>query len=73
LNELSHKPIFLISIVSFHHKKGTIVEYAYPEFFYQSLYGKEKDREKMYEDLSFYALPDAIHNKNEDCVYFTLQ
>ena len=33
----------------------------------------DKAEDKIFEDLTYNALPDAIHNKDEDCVYFTLE
>lgn len=59
----------MISVVSFHHKRGPIVEYAYPENYIDNL---TIEKEKLEEKLTLYGMPDAIHNKNEDCMYFNI-
>lgn len=59
----------MISVVSFHHKMGPIVEYAYPENYIDNL---TIEKEKLEEKLTLYGMPDAIHNKNEDCMYFNI-
>lgn len=82
----SINPVFLIAVVSFHHKKGSIVEYSYPNnsdiiqlnssSFFKN-YVNEKDKIKVLEDiyyqLTYFCLPDSVHLNNEDFQFFTIQ
>lgn len=51
-------------VVGFHHTKGSIIEYAYPEL---STGNKEE-----WTDLVHLCIPDGAHNNDQDTVYFTL-
>jgi len=60
-------------VVGFHHSKGSVVEYAYPEFPNQS--GEESgviEVPKEWTDLVHLCIPDGAHNSDQDTVYFTL-
>lgn len=80
-------PIFLIGIIGFHHKKGSIVEYMYPESneiilqnqgFFTNLdekQGKDKNESiinSIKDDLTVYCLPDSVHLWDEDTQFFIL-
>lgn len=57
--------IFGICLVDFHHKRGPEVEYWYglPE---------EVEKDQLWADLPFQALPDGSHSFEETFTYFTL-
>jgi hypothetical protein len=59
----------MISVVSFHHKKGPIIEFSYPGDYSEGL---GLDRLKLEEKITYFGMPDAIHNKDEDCIYFNM-
>jgi hypothetical protein len=59
----------MISVVSFHHKKGPIIEFAYPENYADCL---KVEKGKLEEKITYYGMPDAVHNKDEDCIYFNM-
>ena len=80
------KPILFIAIISFHHKKGSIVEYTYPskEDLLKNdknllilIENTEKTKEKLLDDLFFQltcvCLPDGIHASNRDTQFFIIQ
>ena len=60
--------------VGFHHSKGSIIEYAYPEFCSDSKKESENPIEipKEWTDLVHLCIPDGAHNSDQDTVYFTL-
>jgi len=82
-------PILFVGVVSFHHKKGSIVEYIHPNrddiIKAQSAYFKliTNDMDKIYEpgevldiilnQLTFQCLPDAVHTTDEDSQFFFIQ
>ncbi|EGR31580.1 hypothetical protein IMG5_106320 [Ichthyophthirius multifiliis] len=68
-NILLQNPLFLIGVVGFHHKKGSIIEFYYPS----NIHGLDEKKQQYIKDwLPIYCMPDAIHNKNEDFIYFTI-
>ena len=79
-------PILFIAIVSFHHKKGSIVEYTYPskdeliknnKIISYLIEDKNKTKENVIDDLFFQltcvCLPDGIHASNRDTQFFIIQ
>lgn len=65
-------PILAVFSVFFHHKRGSSIEFQYPanqEQYFES----PKEYEDVINRITTYALPDAVHNLNEDYMYFTLQ
>ena len=80
------KPILFIAVISFHHKKGSIVEYTYPSkedllknnknlsFLIENT---EKTKENLIDELFFQltcvCLPDGIHTSNRDSQFFIIQ
>ncbi|KRX09438.1 hypothetical protein PPERSA_01638 [Pseudocohnilembus persalinus] len=62
-NKENNQKLYCIAIVQFHHKLGPIIEYNYP---------KNVNHEVL-DTLTYLALPDAIHNKDEDYIYFTIK
>ena len=80
------KPILFIAIISFHHKKGSIIEYTYPskedllkndENLKFLIENTEKTKENLLDDLFFQltcvCLPDGIHASNRDSQFFIIQ
>ena len=80
------KPILFIAIISFHHKKGSIVEYTYPskEDLLKNdknlsllIENTEKTKENLLDDIFFQltcvCLPDGIHASNRDTQFFIIQ
>ena len=81
-----NKPILFIAIISFHHKKGIIIEYTYPskeellknnEDLSFLIENSDKTKENMIDDLFFQltcvCLPDGIHASNRDTQFFIIQ
>ena len=81
-----NKPILFIAIISFHHKKGSIIEYTYPskenilkneENLLFLIENTEKTKENLIDDLFFQltcvCLPDGIHASNRDTQFFIIQ
>ena len=79
-------PILFIAIVSFHHKKGSIVEYTYPskdeliknnKIIQYLIENKAKTKENIIDELFFQltcvCLPDGIHASNRDTQFFIIQ
>ena len=79
-------PILFIAIVSFHHKKGSIVEYIYPpkedllknnNIIPYLIENSNKTKENLLEELLFQltcvCLPDGIHISNRDTQFFIIQ
>ena len=56
--------LICICMVNFHHKRGTEVEFRYPE---KSL------AESLENRIVYYAMPDSSHNKHEDYNFFNIQ
>ena len=82
---LNH-PILFVAIISFHHKKGSIVEYTYPskeellknnENLSYLIENSDKTKENLIDDLFFQltcvCLPDGIHASNRDTQFFIIQ
>ena len=80
------RPILFIAVISFHHKKGSIVEYIYPskeellkneENLSFLIENSEKTKENLLDDLFFQltcvCLPDGIHASNRDTQFFIIQ
>lgn len=81
-----NKPILFIAIISFHHKKGSIVEYTYPSkedllkdndnltFLIEDT-GKTKEQllDDLFFQLTCLCLPDGIHASNRDTQFFIIQ
>ena len=81
-----NKPILFIAIISFHHKKGSIIEYTYPskedllnnnENISYLIENSNKTKENFLDDLFFQltcvCLPDGIHASNKDTQFFIIQ
>ena len=81
-----NKPILFIAIISFHHKKGSIIEYTYPskedliknsENLSFLIDNSDKTKENLIDDLFFQltcvCLPDGIHASNRDTQFFIIQ
>jgi len=79
-------PILFIAIISFHHKKGSIVEYTYPSKedllknnniipYLIEHSGKTKENliEELFFQLTCVCLPDGIHASNRDTQFFIIQ
>ena len=79
-------PILFIAIVSFHHKKGSIVEYTYPskdeliknnKIIQYLIENTAKTKENIIDELFFQltcvCLPDGIHASNRDTQFFIIQ
>ena len=79
-------PILFIAIVSFHHKKGSIVEYTYPSkedilkndkiiSYLIDSSGKTKENfiDELFFQLTCVCLPDGIHTSNRDTQFFIIQ
>ena len=78
-------PILLIALISFHHKKGSIIEYSYPP---KELINKnsnikylidnrnisiEKFVEDLLQQLTYICLPDGVHCTKSDTQFFIIQ
>lgn len=64
-------PVLHVIVVGFHHKKGCIVEYAYPPL----LPGGEEHSSELpsqWKHLPSLALPDGSHNYDSDTAFFHL-
>ena len=79
-------PILFIAIVSFHHKKGSIVEYTYPskedilkkdKIISYLIENTKKTKENLIDELFYQltcvCLPDGIHASNRDTQFFLIQ
>ena len=78
-------PILLIALISFHHKKGSIIEYSFPTK--ESLHKNsnisylienknisiEKFVEDLFQKLTYICLPDGIHCTKSDTQFFIIQ
>eukprot|EP00826_Nyctotherus_ovalis_P018269 TRINITY_DN1544_c0_g3_i3.p1 TRINITY_DN1544_c0_g3~~TRINITY_DN1544_c0_g3_i3.p1 ORF type:complete len:212 (+),score=8.11 TRINITY_DN1544_c0_g3_i3:80-715(+) len=70
----SPQPVFpelFLAIVGFDHKKGSVMEYVYPEFNPSSA-EEQKDFGEFLNRLTFLAIPDAAHFLEEDYALLTL-
>ena len=78
-------PILLIALISFHHKKGSIIEYSYPP---KELINKnvnipyliknrnitiDKFIEDLFQQLTCVCLPDGVHATQSDTQFFIIQ
>ena len=78
-------PILLIALISFHHKKGSIIEYSFPpkESLHKSpnisylIENKNisiaKFVEDLFQKLTYICLPDGIHCTKSDTQFFIIQ
>ena len=78
-------PILLIALISFHHKKGSIIEYSFPpkESLHESpnisylIKNKnisiEKFVDNLFQKLTYICLPDGIHCTKSDTQFFIIQ
>ena len=78
-------PILLIALISFHHKKGSIIEYCYPpkelinknENITYLIKNKNITIEKFVDDLlqqlTYICLPDGVHCTKSDTQFFIIQ
>lgn len=87
--EFSINPIFLVAAIGFHHTKGSIVEYSYPEtkeiiylnknllnficFNDPNVKSFESILDNILNRLTFLCLPDAVHLTNNDTQFFIIQ
>ena len=83
----STPPILLIAVVTFHHKKGSIIEFTYPPqsellsnpqtlSYLQSLSPSLtpfQTLETILTQLTYLCLPDGTHSTNKDSQYFLIQ
>lgn len=68
-------PVVLhLLVVGFHHTKGSVIEYVYPDFSTgnKEEFGKPTEAPKEWLDLVHLCIPDGAHNSDQDSVYFTL-
>jgi len=82
--------ILFVAVVGFHHKKGSIVEYTYPnkediiktnydylknliDFEACEMKNIEDAMEDIFNQLTFFCLPDMVHMKNDDAQFFFIQ
>lgn len=65
-------PILVIAIVEFHHTKGPVLDYIYPLDINKIFYS-DQDLEYVKDKITQYSMPDAVHNKNEDFIYFMIK
>eukprot|EP00658_Telonema_sp_P-2_P069188 TRINITY_DN58289_c0_g1_i1.p2 TRINITY_DN58289_c0_g1~~TRINITY_DN58289_c0_g1_i1.p2 ORF type:complete len:123 (-),score=34.48 TRINITY_DN58289_c0_g1_i1:108-476(-) len=56
-----------VAVIAFDHAKGNEVEYFYPD-----VPGREPGVPEEWANLAFVAMPEAVHNANEDTVFFHL-
>jgi len=56
---ITELPSAIIIVVGFHHKKGSIIEYAYPESAQSLLLSPEY--EELSRKITFVSIPDACH------------
>ena len=81
-----NNPILFIAIISFHHKKGSIIEFTYPskeellknnENLSYLIDNSGKTKENLINELFFQLtcvyLPDGIHASNRDTQFFIIQ
>ena len=78
-------PILLIALISFHHKKGSIIEYSYPpkESINNNLnisfliknrnITVEKFVDDLFQQLTYICLPDGVHATKSDTQFFIIQ
>ena len=78
-------PILLIALISFHHKKGSIIEYSCPskELIYKNSnisyllknrnISVEKFVEDIFQKLTYICLPDGVHCTASDTQFFIIQ
>lgn len=64
-------PILHVLVVGFHHKKGCIVDYAYPPLLPDGQ-GHSPELPSQWKHLPSLALPDGSHNYESDTAYFHL-
>ena len=72
--QVESSAVLHLLVVGFHHIKGSVIEYAYPEL---SAGSKEEsgvpiEVPKEWTDLVHLCIPDGAHNSEQDAVYFTL-
>ena len=78
-------PILLIALISFHHKKGSIIEYSYPpkESINKNVnisyliknrnITVDKFIEDLFQQLTCVCLPDGVHATQSDTQFFIIQ
>ena len=78
-------PILLIALISFHHKKGSIIEYSYPpkEAINNNLnisyliknrnITVDKFVDDLFQQLTYICLPDGVHATKSDTQFFIIQ
>lgn len=64
-------PVLHVLVIGFHHKKGCIVEYAYPPLIPGGS-SSSSELPSQWKHLPSLALPDGSHNFNSDTAYFHL-
>jgi hypothetical protein len=83
-NTSNDNPFLLVAVVAFHHKKGSIIEFIHPnkeeiiqthQDYLSSLLSNpaEKVIDDILNQLTYFCLPDAVHNTNEDAQFFFIQ
>ena len=84
--KLESNPIFFIAVVSFHHKKGSIVEFTFPSqneilsseesmTYLKSLSDDipQKTLDNILYQLTYLCLPDGSHSIDKDSQFFLIQ
>jgi len=78
-------PILLIALISFHHKKGSIIEYSYPPkesinkntnisyLIKNRNISIEKFVDDLFQQLTYICLPDGVHCTKSDTQFFIIQ
>nr|XP_039262369.1 late secretory pathway protein AVL9 homolog [Styela clava] len=61
-----------VFLIGFHHKKGCVLEYAYPPLKESCESGDKLFLPEEWKFLPYLAMPDGAHNFPEDVVYFHL-
>jgi len=59
IKEQEELPSVILMIIGFHHKKGSIIEYVYPESLQESF--KSSKYEEFTKKACFNGIPDAVH------------
>lgn len=70
LSDSPGEPILHVFVIGFHHKKGCVVEFAYPPLSEENV--NSTDLPDPWKHLPTLALPDGAHNFEKDTIYFHL-
>ena len=67
----ANNPVLHVLVIGFHHKKGCVVEYAYPPLIPGGS-SLSSELPSQWKHLPSLALPDGSHNFDNDTAYFHL-